>query len=169
MPRAGEVQREKAQIREPNRALANLARRRLREHHFFMATPSSPAPEHRFSDRVENHVRHRPRYPQEIIDMTRRDAGLSSASVIAHVGSGTGHGRCTLAGCFFHETCASSTMAKTTEPTVTIVAIRSVGEWNAGSMPAYLETHHPQCFDVCFAARELLCSDMWPVVPPHRP
>lgn len=54
------------------------------------ASPSSPAPEDRFSDRVENYVRYRPRYPREIIDMLRREAGLSSASIIADVGSGTG-------------------------------------------------------------------------------
>lgn len=51
---------------------------------------SSPAPEERFSDRVENYVRYRPRYPQAIIDMLCREVGLSSASVIADVGSGTG-------------------------------------------------------------------------------
>ncbi len=50
----------------------------------------SQAPEQRFSNRVENYVRYRPRYPQQFIDMLRRAAGLSSSSVIADVGSGTG-------------------------------------------------------------------------------
>ena len=54
------------------------------------ATDSQPSPEERFSDRVENYVRYRPSYPQAIIDMLRREAGLSFASVIADVGSGTG-------------------------------------------------------------------------------
>lgn len=39
---------------------------------------------------MENYVRYRPHYPEEIITLLRRDAGLSSASVIADVGSGTG-------------------------------------------------------------------------------
>ncbi len=53
------------------------------------ATPSA-APEERFSDRVENYVRYRPGYPQEIIDLLRREAGLTAASSIADIGSGTG-------------------------------------------------------------------------------
>ena len=48
------------------------------------------APEARFSDRVENYVRYRPGYPLEILDLLRREAGLTSASVIADIGSGTG-------------------------------------------------------------------------------
>lgn len=55
-----------------------------------MPHPASPAPEQRFSNRVENYMRYRPRYPQEIIDMLRREAGLKPTSVIADVGSGTG-------------------------------------------------------------------------------
>ena len=39
---------------------------------------------------MENYVRYRPHYPEEIITLLRRDAGLSTASVIADVGSGTG-------------------------------------------------------------------------------
>jgi SAM-dependent methyltransferase len=49
-----------------------------------------PAPEQRFSDRVENYVRYRPGYPQEIIPLLQRDAGLSAQSNIADIGSGTG-------------------------------------------------------------------------------
>lgn len=51
---------------------------------------SSTAPEQRFSDRVENYVRYRPGYPQEIIPLLQREAGLSPQSVIADIGSGTG-------------------------------------------------------------------------------
>lgn len=54
------------------------------------ALSASPAPEERFSDRVDNYVRYRPHYPQEIIDVLRRETRLSSSSVIADVGSGTG-------------------------------------------------------------------------------
>lgn len=50
----------------------------------------SAAPEQRFSDRVENYIRYRPGYPQEIIAMLERDTGLSSRSIIADIGSGTG-------------------------------------------------------------------------------
>ncbi|WP_395751944.1 class I SAM-dependent methyltransferase [Prosthecobacter sp.] len=48
------------------------------------------APEQRFSDRVENYVRYRPSYPQEVIAMLQREAGLVPQSVVADVGSGTG-------------------------------------------------------------------------------
>jgi SAM-dependent methyltransferase len=48
------------------------------------------APEQRFSDRVENYVRYRPSYPQEVIAVLQREAGLVPQSVIADVGSGTG-------------------------------------------------------------------------------
>ncbi|WP_397380431.1 class I SAM-dependent methyltransferase [Prosthecobacter sp.] len=54
-----------------------------------MHTPSS-APEQRFSDRVENYVRYRPSYPQEIIPLLQRETGLIPQHVIADVGSGTG-------------------------------------------------------------------------------
>ncbi|MBB5033361.1 class I SAM-dependent methyltransferase [Prosthecobacter vanneervenii] len=51
---------------------------------------ASSAPEQRFSDRVENYVRYRPGYPQEIIPLLQREAGLTPQSVIADIGSGTG-------------------------------------------------------------------------------
>lgn len=54
-----------------------------------MAAASS-APEHRFSDRVENYVRYRPSYPQEIIPLLQKEAGLAPTSAIADIGSGTG-------------------------------------------------------------------------------
>ena len=44
----------------------------------------------RFSDRVDNYVRYRPGYPDAVLDILRDETGLTSASVIADVGSGTG-------------------------------------------------------------------------------
>ena len=44
----------------------------------------------RFSDRVENYVRYRPGYPDGVLDILRDEAGLTPASVIADIGSGTG-------------------------------------------------------------------------------
>lgn len=52
--------------------------------------PPSSAPEQRFSDRVENYVRYRPSYPQEIITLLQREAALTPQSIIADIGSGTG-------------------------------------------------------------------------------
>jgi SAM-dependent methyltransferase len=58
---------------------------------FLLTMPSVPsAPEQRFSDRVENYVRHRPSYPGQILALLQREAGLRANSVIADVGSGTG-------------------------------------------------------------------------------
>jgi ubiquinone/menaquinone biosynthesis C-methylase UbiE len=51
---------------------------------------SSPAPEQRFSDRVENYVRYRPGYPQEIVPLLQNMAALTPQSIIADIGSGTG-------------------------------------------------------------------------------
>ena len=44
----------------------------------------------RFSSRVDNYVRYRPGYPAEILDVLRRDCGLTADSIIADVGCGTG-------------------------------------------------------------------------------
>jgi SAM-dependent methyltransferase len=44
----------------------------------------------RFSSRVENYIKYRPGYPPAIIELLRRECGLSSASQVADVGSGTG-------------------------------------------------------------------------------
>jgi SAM-dependent methyltransferase len=44
----------------------------------------------RFSERVDNYVRYRPGYPDGVLDILRDETGLTSASVIADVGSGTG-------------------------------------------------------------------------------
>ena len=44
----------------------------------------------RFSDRVENYIRYRPAYPQEVLGTLKQDCGLISAHLIADVASGTG-------------------------------------------------------------------------------
>jgi SAM-dependent methyltransferase len=44
----------------------------------------------RFSNRVENYVKYRPGYPAGVIDILKSDCGLTEASIIADVGSGTG-------------------------------------------------------------------------------
>lgn len=47
-------------------------------------------PTKRFSNRVENYLKYRPRYPPEIISLLEKECGLTRDSVIADVGSGTG-------------------------------------------------------------------------------
>jgi SAM-dependent methyltransferase len=47
-------------------------------------------PTARFSSRVEKYVRYRPSYPKEVIELLRKQCGLTSDSVIADVASGTG-------------------------------------------------------------------------------
>lgn len=44
----------------------------------------------RFSDRVDNYVKYRPRYPRAVLDTLIAACGLTSSSVIADIGSGTG-------------------------------------------------------------------------------
>src|SRR6266496_249812 len=44
----------------------------------------------RFSSRVENYARYRPRYPAEIVGLLESECGLTDGSVIADIGSGTG-------------------------------------------------------------------------------
>jgi ubiquinone/menaquinone biosynthesis C-methylase UbiE len=44
----------------------------------------------RFSRVVENYVRYRPNYPQQIVDFLKEECGLSPAHTIADIGSGTG-------------------------------------------------------------------------------
>ena len=44
----------------------------------------------RFSNRVENYVRCRPHYPAGVLDILRENIGLSSGTVVADIGSGTG-------------------------------------------------------------------------------
>jgi SAM-dependent methyltransferase len=47
-------------------------------------------PTTRFTNRVENYVKYRPGYPKEMLDLFRDEMGLTPASVLADVGSGTG-------------------------------------------------------------------------------
>src|SRR5262245_64642768 len=44
----------------------------------------------RFSSLVENYIKYRPGYPNEVIETLRSECGLTSGSIIADVGSGTG-------------------------------------------------------------------------------
>jgi ubiquinone/menaquinone biosynthesis C-methylase UbiE len=44
----------------------------------------------RFSSRVENYIKYRPRYPLEVIETLQTECGLSPASIVADIGSGTG-------------------------------------------------------------------------------
>jgi SAM-dependent methyltransferase len=44
----------------------------------------------RFSNRVENYVRYRPRYPQGVFDTLQARCQLSARSIVADIGSGTG-------------------------------------------------------------------------------
>ena len=50
----------------------------------------TPDATQRFSNRVENYLRYRPHYQGEIVDYLKRDCNLTTAAVIADVGSGTG-------------------------------------------------------------------------------
>ncbi len=47
-------------------------------------------PKSRFSNRVEDYVRFRPGYPREVIDLLRKECGLTADSIVADIGSGTG-------------------------------------------------------------------------------
>jgi SAM-dependent methyltransferase len=47
-------------------------------------------PTKRFSDRVDNYVKYRPTYPPEVLDYLKAECDLTSKSVIADVGAGTG-------------------------------------------------------------------------------
>jgi SAM-dependent methyltransferase len=51
---------------------------------------SSPQSTVRFSDRVADYVRYRPGYPPETLDLLRDAVGLTTQSVVADIGSGTG-------------------------------------------------------------------------------
>jgi len=44
----------------------------------------------RFSDRVENYVRFRPGYPNEVIEELKAECGLTPGDVVADIASGTG-------------------------------------------------------------------------------
>ena len=47
-------------------------------------------PTTRFTNRVENYAKYRPRYPGAIIPLLKAECGLTSESLIADIGSGTG-------------------------------------------------------------------------------
>lgn len=47
-------------------------------------------PTQRFSGRVADYAWYRPRYPAEVLDLLRRECGLTEDAVIVDVGSGTG-------------------------------------------------------------------------------
>ena len=44
----------------------------------------------RFSNRVDDYVRHRPGYPNELVQTLQFEAGLKPDAVVADIGSGTG-------------------------------------------------------------------------------
>jgi SAM-dependent methyltransferase len=44
----------------------------------------------RFTSRAENYAKYRPGYPVEMIELLKQECGLSEASAVADVGSGTG-------------------------------------------------------------------------------
>lgn len=44
----------------------------------------------RFSDRVENYIRYRPRYPGSVLEILKREIGLAADWQVADLGSGTG-------------------------------------------------------------------------------
>ena len=47
-------------------------------------------PTGRFSDRVENYMKYRPTYPDAVLEILRQQTGLSTHSIIADIGAGTG-------------------------------------------------------------------------------
>ena len=47
-------------------------------------------PTKRFSNRVEYYIKYRPKYPQAIVDVLKKEGSLENSSVIADIGSGTG-------------------------------------------------------------------------------
>jgi SAM-dependent methyltransferase len=47
-------------------------------------------PTQRFSNRVENYIRFRPRYPGQLLDVLRSNCGFNSHAIVADIGSGTG-------------------------------------------------------------------------------
>jgi SAM-dependent methyltransferase len=44
----------------------------------------------RFSNRVDNYVKYRPNYPGAVVELLTQECGLTSQSVVADIGSGTG-------------------------------------------------------------------------------
>lgn len=52
---------------------------------------STTDPTRRFSDRVDDYVRYRPSYPPAVLDLLRRECGLTPRWIVADVGSGPGN------------------------------------------------------------------------------
>jgi SAM-dependent methyltransferase len=52
--------------------------------------PDDLPPTQRFTSRVENYIRHRPRYPQALVDVLVAEVGFQPDWPLADVGSGTG-------------------------------------------------------------------------------
>ncbi|HEX6292407.1 MAG TPA: class I SAM-dependent methyltransferase [Herpetosiphonaceae bacterium] len=44
----------------------------------------------RFSSRVEDYIKYRPTYPEAVIDLLKAECRLTSSSIVADIGSGTG-------------------------------------------------------------------------------
>jgi SAM-dependent methyltransferase len=55
-----------------------------------LMSDATPDPVERFSDRVENYVRYRPKYPAEALNILKQEVGLENHGSIADIGSGTG-------------------------------------------------------------------------------
>ncbi|MDP8950409.1 MAG: class I SAM-dependent methyltransferase [Actinomycetota bacterium] len=51
---------------------------------------ASSDPTQRFTNRVDHYVKYRPSYPRAALDLLKTECGLTSASLVADVGSGTG-------------------------------------------------------------------------------
>lgn len=47
-------------------------------------------PKQRFSDRVADYIKYRPKYPKEVLDVLKRDIYFSSDDTVADIGAGTG-------------------------------------------------------------------------------
>ncbi len=47
-------------------------------------------PTQRFSSRVDNYVKYRPRYPKEVVETLRQECALNSSSTVADIGAGAG-------------------------------------------------------------------------------
>ena len=65
----------------------NIPSDQKREGIFYLMTLEST---HRFADRVDNYVKYRPHYPQEMLDFLLTEKIITTNSVVADIGSGTG-------------------------------------------------------------------------------
>lgn len=55
-----------------------------------MTQPVDPASTKRFSSRVADYVKYRPSYPSQVVELCRDEMGMTPASIVADIGSGTG-------------------------------------------------------------------------------